>query len=207
MSSHIRRHLEQQSKRTLYLSILGCIIVIGFLLVNKKAKLSILAGVIGAATFALIIYFIMLYADSSYKADSEALAPSTIVPHVQKNEAAIATDTSANNNPEATSTINITNIAANDKISNPVHIEGEADGSWFFEASFPIKIVDENLNEIGQGQAKATSDWATSSPVKFTADITYTKASSSKAEIIFAKDNPSGLDQNYEKFTIPVELK
>ena len=36
------------------------IIVIGFLLVNKKAKLSILAGVIGAATFALIIYFIML---------------------------------------------------------------------------------------------------------------------------------------------------
>ncbi|MEI7451902.1 MAG: DUF5668 domain-containing protein [Candidatus Falkowbacteria bacterium] len=181
------------------------LILIGFFMVNKKAKLSILTGVVGAATFALIIFFIMLYADSNLKSDSEALSPTTLVPHIQKN---IEAEKAASDNIESSSTIELSNIIANQVVSaSPLHVEGNAPGAWFFEASFPIKIVDENLNELGQGQAKAIGDWATSSLVKFTADITYKKSSSTKAEIIFAKDNPSGLEKNYEKFTIPVELK
>jgi len=176
------------------------IVVVGFFLVNKKAKLSILTGVIGAASFALIIYFVMLYADSTYKSDVEAITPAAIVPHIEKNIEPAVTS-------EKNDSIKIKNIVANQVVSTPLHIEGEARGSWFFEASFPIKVVDENLNEIGSGQAKADGEWMTSDFVKFNADINYKKSSSSKAVIIFERDNPSGLESNYEKFIIPVDLQ
>ncbi len=177
------------------------IIVIGFFLVNKKAKLSILAGIIGAASFALIIYFILLYADSTFKADEETMAPSTIVPHIEKS---VETTTV---NKENSDSIKLSNVFANQVIDSPLHIEGEARGAWFFEASFPVKVVDENLNELGRGVAKADGNWMTNDFVKFTADITYKKSTSTQATIILEKDNPSGLEANYERFIIPVTLK
>jgi hypothetical protein len=94
------------------------------------------------------------------------------------------------------------------KISSPVSISGEARGYWFFEASFPIKVVDDNGNVLGSGIAQAQSDWMTKNFVPFSAQIEFQAPASGtgKGKIILQKDNPSGLPQNDDQLIIPVNF-
>ncbi|MDP4009114.1 MAG: Gmad2 immunoglobulin-like domain-containing protein, partial [bacterium] len=39
---------------------------------------------------------------------------------------------------------------SNKIVASPLHIEGEARGTWYFEASFPIHIEDANGTILGQ---------------------------------------------------------
>lgn len=59
------------------------------------------------------------------------------------------------NELEKTDLIRITTPRPNDTIKSLVTIEGEARGTWFFEASFPIKLYDANNNLLGTAIAKA----------------------------------------------------
>lgn len=102
----------------------------------------------------------------------------------------------------------VNNIKDNQQVSNPIKIEGKARGSWFFEAVFPIQLIDDNGNIIASTQAHAESDWATSSFVNFTAIIDYIKSTSTKhALIVLSNDNPSGNPDFDQSIFIPVILK
>ena len=46
-------------------------------------------------------------------------------------------------------------VKSNQIIAGPFQISGKARGSWFFEASFPIKLVDENNNVLATTIAQA----------------------------------------------------
>ncbi len=92
-------------------------------------------------------------------------------------------------------------------ISSPVTITGVARGTWFFEASFPISIVNWDGLIIGEGIATAQSDWMTEDFVPFTANITYTidpQTPYNRGAIILKKDNPSGLPEHDAAIEIPV---
>ena len=94
---------------------------------------------------------------------------------------------------------------AGEYISSPVVVEGKARGTWFFEASFPIVIVDWDGLIIGQGIAQAQSDWMTTDYVPFRAEITFIKSAvKNNGWIILRKDNPSGLSQNDDAFEVPI---
>ncbi len=96
----------------------------------------------------------------------------------------------------------------NDTVSSPIKISGKAKGNWFFEASFPVKLYDENENIIGSGIATAESDWATTSFVNFTAEITYDNSTSTGSGLlVFSNDNPSGDPSFSKSFFVPVKLK
>jgi hypothetical protein len=98
----------------------------------------------------------------------------------------------------------------NQTISSPVIIEGEAVGNWFFEASFPIAVVDWDGKIIGEGHAEAIGDWMTTKFVPFTATVTFTvddTAYSNRGTLILKKDNPSGLSEHDDALEIPVVLK
>jgi hypothetical protein len=87
-----------------------------------------------------------------------------------------------------------------ESVSNPLIITGEAIGPWFFEASFPILVVDWNGLIIGEGFATAQDEWMTTEFVPFTASVEFdvSKISgnySDKGWIILQKDNPSGLPE------------
>jgi hypothetical protein len=74
-------------------------------------------------------------------------------------------------------------------------IKGQAKGSWFFEASFPIEIQNQKGDSLKTFIAQATSDWMTENYVPFVADIDLSNLSlksGNKIKIIFHKDNPSG---------------
>ncbi len=97
-----------------------------------------------------------------------------------------------------------------ERISSPVTITGKARGPWFFEASFPIMVVNWDGLIIGEGIATADGDWMTTEFVPFTATVTFTAdpdAYSDRGAIILQRDNPSGLPENDDALEVPVIFK
>lgn len=95
-------------------------------------------------------------------------------------------------------------------ITSPVTLKGQARGSWYFEASFPVVVTNWDGKIIGQGIATATSDWMTAEFVPFTATVTFTadpNELNQRGNLILKRDNPSGLPENDDALEIPVFLK
>jgi hypothetical protein len=86
-------------------------------------------------------------------------------------------------------------------------VTGKAPGGWYFEASFPIKVVDPQGNTIAQGPATALSDWMTSEDVAFKADLKLTTDYSGPATLVLMNDNPSGMPENQDSVSIPIVIK
>lgn len=108
----------------------------------------------------------------------------------------------------ADGTLQITAPAANATIASPVGVSGSATGgNWFFEASFPIKILDGDGTVLGQGPAQALGDWMTTGTVGFFANIPFTTARYATGTIVFANANPSGLPKNAKEFRLSVRFK
>lgn len=94
----------------------------------------------------------------------------------------------------------------NQEISSPVTVTGEAPGNWYFEASFPIKLYDENNNLIAQTIAQAQGDWMTDSLVPFRAELNFSQPTSTNGTLVLEKDNPSGLSENAKQLRVPVKF-
>jgi uncharacterized membrane protein (UPF0127 family) len=93
-------------------------------------------------------------------------------------------------------------------ISSPLVIEGEARGNWFFEASFPVKIIDSNGNELAIKPATATSDWMTTEFVPFAVSLEFNPPKETDIGfLILKKDNPSGLPENEDEIQIPIRFR
>ncbi len=96
---------------------------------------------------------------------------------------------------------------ANEEISSPLLIEGEARGFWFFEADFPIKIFDKNNNLIATAIAQAKDDWMTEDFVPFKAELYFEPQTEEQGILVLEKDNPSGLPENADELRIPIKFK
>jgi len=97
-------------------------------------------------------------------------------------------------------------------ISSPFTVTGFAKGNWFFEASFPIVVVDWDGRIIGQGIATAKDEWMTEKFVPFEGTITFEKPTGAeerlrRGAVIFRRDNPSDLPENDAALEIPVYFK
>lgn len=113
---------------------------------------------------------------------------------------------------EKSDLIKLTSPLPNAEITSPVTITGEARGTWYFEASFPVFLTDWDGKIIAQGIATAKSDWMTTEFVPFTATLTYKTSDisgqySNRGTLILKKDNPSGLPEHDDALEIPVLLK
>jgi hypothetical protein len=84
---------------------------------------------------------------------------------------------------------------------------GRARGNWFFEASFPVELKDEQGNILGQGIAQAQSDWMTTEFVSFKADISAPESFIGKAVLILKRDNPSGLPEYDGSVSFPITVE
>lgn len=100
--------------------------------------------------------------------------------------------------------IQVSKPRPNELIESPLEIEGEARGYWFFEADFPIRLLDENGKELGSGIAKTSSNWMTEGFVLFEATLEFQGPTIKKGILILEKDNPSGLPENADELRIPV---
>jgi len=103
--------------------------------------------------------------------------------------------------------IRLTAPLPNATVSSPLTITGEARGYWYFEASFPVVLVDWDGRIIAQGIATAKDEWMTEEFVPFEATLTFTadpNAYSNRGALILQKDNPSGLPEYDDALEIPV---
>lgn len=91
-----------------------------------------------------------------------------------------------------------------EEVTSPFTVKGEARGYWFFEASFPVKLLDGNGKEITVGIAQAQKEWMTTDFVPFSATLTFAKPSTEKGTLVFEKDNPSGLPEHADALRIPI---
>jgi hypothetical protein len=102
--------------------------------------------------------------------------------------------------------ITVSTPLPNTKVTSPLHLTGSARGMWYFEASFPIRLVDANGNIIAQTHAEAQGEWMTENFVPFTSTLTWATSTGGAGTIIFMRDNPSGLPENDAQIEIPVTL-
>jgi len=98
-------------------------------------------------------------------------------------------------------------VRINALIDSPLIIEGEARGSWFFEASFPIKLLDQEGEVMATAIAQTQEDWMTEDFVLFESKLEFDLGGQRQGELVFEKDNPSGLSKNDQKVRIPIRFK
>ncbi len=92
-------------------------------------------------------------------------------------------------------------------IKSPVRVTGKARGPWYFEASFPVKVLDANGKEIGVGIAQAKDEWMTTGFVPFEASVEFTGPATETGTLVFLKDNPSGLPEYADELALPVRFR
>ena len=94
------------------------------------------------------------------------------------------------------------------EVRSPLKVSGKARGTWFFEGSFPIQLVDTNGSIIATSIATSSSDWMTEDFIDFSSEITFVKPTSTKdVLLVLKKDNPSGKPELDQSILIPVILK
>ncbi|MCX6779398.1 MAG: hypothetical protein NTU97_04175 [Candidatus Magasanikbacteria bacterium] len=92
-------------------------------------------------------------------------------------------------------------------ISSPLIVKGQARGTWFFEGSFPVVLVNWDGRIVANGIAVALGGWMTTEFVPFQATLEFIKPDitvSNRGALILRKDNPSGISQNDDSLEIPV---
>ena len=100
--------------------------------------------------------------------------------------------------------IKVTTPLPNESVTSPLKIEGQARGTWYFEAFFPVKLLDANGKVLAQAPAQAQGDWMSNEYVPFTVTLTFSKPTTPLGTLVLEKDNPSGLPENADEFRIPV---
>ncbi len=104
-------------------------------------------------------------------------------------------------------TICVNKLKENTLIKSPLEISGRARGNWFFEASFPIQLLDRSGAVLAQTVGQAQGDWMTADLVPFTAELKFEAPLGDTGTLIFKRDNPSGLPQNDASLTLPIKFR
>ena len=98
-------------------------------------------------------------------------------------------------------------------ITSPLQIEGEARGNWFFEASFPVSLVNWDGVIIAEGVVESQGEWMTEDFVPFKANLEFTNPYNEgdpdfmkSGTLILRKDNPSGLPEYDDALEIPIRF-
>lgn len=104
--------------------------------------------------------------------------------------------------------IRVKNPKPGQVIQSPFTITGQARGSWYFEATFPLALLDLSGNTITSTFAQAQGDWMTENFVPFKSILNFKIATTTQpAILVLMNDNPSGLPENEKEIRIPVILQ
>ncbi len=95
--------------------------------------------------------------------------------------------------------------ASGASVASPIQLSGKARGSWFFEGSAPVAVVDLNGTILGRGTIQAQGEWMTTDFVPFKGSVSFSPTSSTTAAaLLFMNDNPSGLASTSKYMALPI---
>jgi immunoglobulin-like protein involved in spore germination len=119
--------------------------------------------------------------------------------------------TSACGRPRGTVTedslIRVTSPTPGSSVTSPLRVRGEARGTYYFEASFPVRLLDANGREIAITPVQAQGEWMTDRFVPFEGMLEFPPPSpGTRGVLVFEKDNPSGDPKYAHELRIPVRF-
>jgi hypothetical protein len=142
----------------------------------------------------------------SWVTHNDRISPPTSVCAVNQANCNLQTSTSSPTADSVAAEIKISSPAANQVIASPLEISGQALGRWYFEGSFPVKLIGDNGEIIAQGFVTAQSDWMNQGFVPFKGELKFNNTTSTLGMLIFSNDNPSGLPQNEKQYGVPISF-
>jgi len=89
-------------------------------------------------------------------------------------------------------------------IKSPLTVAGQVRGNWFFEASFPIKLADNQGLEVAASYAQSIGNWMTEDFVPYSGELKFQVDATTTGQLILKNDNLSGLPQYDKEIMIPV---
>lgn len=92
------------------------------------------------------------------------------------------------------------------RTKSPITVTGIAPNDWFFEASFPVTLVDENNQTLAQAPAQAQSDWTVQGPIQFKAELSFLVLQETRATLVLQEDMP-GENATPREVRVPVVLE
>lgn len=110
------------------------------------------------------------------------------------------------NNGKTVEVVTVDEPVPHGRITNPLVVRGKVAGSWFFEANFPIVVLDEHRHAIGVGFGVARGDWMTEKPVKFTASVKLKDTDGDRGFVVLHRANPSDDRTLDAKVEIPIRF-
>ena len=84
---------------------------------------------------------------------------------------------------------------------------GKARGFWFFEASFPMELLDKDGKIIATGYSQAEGEWMTEDFVSFRGEIKVPESYIGPATLVLKKDNASGLPEHDASISFPITVE
>lgn len=150
-----------------------------------------------------IIPVLLLFGCSSWQSRSGTETPAVEeeINVEESNEAASESD------PAEETGIKITAPQANSVVTFPLVITGEAKGTWYFEATFGVKLVDSAGTVLAQTYAQALDNWMQEGFVAFESTIEEADPNTDNGKLILEKANMSGLPENDFKVEVPVKFQ
>lgn len=149
----------------------------------------------------VVLAAIIIFGGGSYWAfknmPAKQPAPSSAPP-----KSVIKTDEPSSKNNE----IQVSIPKPNSVVTSPLNITGQARGTWFFEGSFYVELLNKNGSVIGSGMASSTEDWMTEEFIPYTVNIEFAQPTTKAGEIVLRKDNPSGRPEFDNKLIVPVKF-
>ena len=100
----------------------------------------------------------------------------------------------------------VTEPQPNAVVTSPLTVTGEARGTWYFEGSFPVQLLDERDSLIVMIPAQAEGEWMTTDFVPFSVTLNF-ETDAKTGTLVFMKDNPSGLPENAAEVRVPVRFE
>lgn len=103
--------------------------------------------------------------------------------------------------------IYLENIKSGDTVDIGYEVKGEAPGSWFFEGSFPVRVLNIQGEVVSTFVATTYDDWMNETTVPFSVIIDFPLEQEGAYVLQFEKSNPSGLDDNSDIAKIAISIK
>lgn len=102
--------------------------------------------------------------------------------------------------------IYIENISIQESLPRNLVIEGQAHGSWYFEAVFPFTIYNDKYEKVFESYVEADDDWMVDGLVPFSRTIEIPDDLSGNYILILRNDNPSDLRELDKQIETEIRL-
>jgi hypothetical protein len=104
------------------------------------------------------------------------------------------------------SRVRVSSPRPNAVVSSPLAVSGSARGAWFFEADFPVRLLDGDGRELSVAPARAQGEWMSEDFVRFEATVTFGQPATRTGVLVLDRSNPSGLAENAALVSLPVRF-